>query len=235
HFIHHRVEVVRRRTELELRKARDREHILLGFQKALDNLDEVIALIRAAKQTREAKESLIARFQFTERQAQAIIELQLQRLTGMEQQKIIDELADIQRRISEYLEILGSEKVLKDLIVKELKEVQKDYGDARRTQIIEDTGEIKLEDLVAVEDVAITVTRGGYLKRTSVDTYRRQTRGGKGRIGMGTPAEDFVEHLIVSSKHSYLEIFTTRGRVYWLKAFEIPDTTTIGRGKPINN
>ncbi|HUI56534.1 MAG TPA: DNA gyrase subunit A [Bryobacteraceae bacterium] len=234
-FIDHRVEVVRRRTEFELRKARDREHILLGFQKALQNLDEVIKLIRAAKQPREARDSLIAQFQFSEKQAQAIIELQLQRLTGMEQQKILDELADIQRRIAEYLEILGSDKALRDVIVKELKEVQKEYGDERRTHIVEDTGEILLEDLVAVEDVAITVTRGGYLKRTAVDTYRRQTRGGKGRIGMGTRAEDVVEHLIVASTHSYLLIFTTRGRVYWLKAYEIPDASTAGKGKHISN
>jgi len=234
-FNQHRVEVVRRRTEYELRKAREREHLLLGFQKALQNLDAVIALIRAAANPKEARERLVARFEFTEKQAQAIIELQLQRLTGMEQQKILEELADIQRRIAEYLEILGSDKELRDLIVKELKEVQKDYGDERRTQIIEDTGEIKLEDLVAVEDVAITVTRGGYLKRTAIDTYRRQTRGGKGRIGMGTRAEDFVEHLLVASTHSYLLIFTTRGRVYWLKAYEIPDATTTGKGKHISN
>ncbi|HTS25395.1 MAG TPA: DNA gyrase subunit A [Bryobacteraceae bacterium] len=235
YFIEHRVEVVRRRTEFELRKAREREHILLGFQKALNNLDEVIQLIRAARLPREARESLIARFEFTERQAQAIIELQLQRLTGMEQQKILDELADIQRRIAEYLEILGSDAVLRGVIVKELKEVQKDFGDKRRTEIVEDTGEIRLEDLVAVEDMAVTVTRGGYLKRTSVDTYRRQTRGGKGRIGMGTRGEDFVEHLIVASTHSYLLIFTTRGRVYWLKVYEIPDATTTGKGKHISN
>ncbi|MGD0669438.1 MAG: DNA topoisomerase (ATP-hydrolyzing), partial [Bryobacteraceae bacterium] len=143
-FIDHRVDVVRRRTEYELRKAREREHILLGFQKALDNLDEVIKLIRAAKAPREARDSLIGRFEFTERQAQAIIELQLQRLTGMERQKILDELAEIQRRIAEYLEILGSDKVLRELIVKELKEVQKEYGDERRTEIIEDSGEIRL-------------------------------------------------------------------------------------------
>jgi DNA gyrase subunit A len=234
-FIEHRVDVVRRRTDYELRKAREREHLLLGFQKALQNLDAVIQLIRAAANPKEAREGLIARFGFTEKQAQAIIELQLQRLTGMEQQKIIDELAEIQRRIAEYLEILGSEKVLKDLIVKELKEVQKDYGDERRTQIIEDTGEIRLEDLVAVEDVAVTVTRGGYLKRTSVDTYRRQSRGGKGRIGMGTRTEDFVEHLLVASTHSYLLIFTNRGRVFWLKIYEIPDASTVGKGKNINN
>jgi len=234
-FIDHRVEVVRRRTEYELRKAREREHLLLGFQKALQNLDEVIRLIRAAKAPREARDSLIARFEFSEKQAQAIIELQLQRLTGMEQQKILDELAELQRRIKEMLEILGSDKVLRDVIVKELKEVQKDFGDERRTQIVEDTGEILLQDLVAVEDVAITVTRGGYLKRTAVDTYRRQTRGGKGRIGMGTRAEDVVEHLLVASTHSYLLIFTTRGRVYWLKAYEIPDATTVGKGKHISN
>jgi DNA gyrase subunit A len=234
-FIEHRVDVVRRRTEFELRKARAREHILLGFQKALDNLDEVIALIRAAKQPKEARESLIARFDFSEKQAQAIIELQLQRLTGMEQQKILDELADIQTRIAEYLEILGSDTVLRGVIVAELEEVKKSFGDKRRTEIIEDTGEIKLEDLVAVEDMAVTVTRGGYLKRTSVDTYRRQTRGGKGRIGMGTRAEDFVEHLIVASTHSYLLIFTTRGRVYWLKVYEIPDASTTGKGKHLSN
>ena len=234
-FIDHRVEVVRRRTEHELRKAREREHLLLGFEKALKNLDQVIRLIRAAKVPKEARDSLIARFQFTEKQAQAIIELQLQRLTGMEQQKILEELTDIQRRIAEYVEILGSDKTLRDLIVRELKEVQKEYGDERRTQIVEDAGEITLEDLVAVEDVAITVTRGGYLKRTSVDSYRRQTRGGKGRIGMGTRAEDVVEHLLIASTHSYLLIFTTRGRVYWLKAYEIPDATTTGKGKHISN
>ncbi len=234
-FIEHRVEVVRRRTDFELRKAREREHILIGFKKALDNLDEIIRLIRAARAPREARESLIGAFQFTERQAQAIIELQLQRLTGMEQQKIADELAEIQRRIAEYLELLGSEKLVREAIVEELKEVRKLYGDERRTQIIEDTGEIRLEDLVAVEDVAVTVTHGGYLKRTSVDTYRRQSRGGKGRIGMGTRTEDFLEHLIVASTHSYLLIFTDKGRVYWLKIYEIPDAATVGKGKHVSN
>jgi DNA gyrase subunit A len=235
YFVEHRVEVVRRRTEYELRKAREREHLLLGFQKALQFLDEVIRLIREAKNPKEARESLITRFEFSEKQAQAIIEMQLQRLTGMEQQKILDELAEIQRRIAEFLSILGSDKRLRTVIIEELREVQKNFGDERRTEIIEDTGEIRLEDLVAVEDMAVTVTRGGYLKRTSVDTYRRQTRGGKGRIGMGTRAEDFVEHLIVASTHSYLLIFTTRGRVYWLKVYEIPDATTTGKGKHISN
>ncbi len=233
-FIDHRVDVVRRRTDYLLRKAREREHLLLGFQKALDNLDAVIALIRAARNPREAREGLVATFEFSERQAQAIIELQLQRLTGMERQKIIDELAEIQRLIGEYTEILGSERVLKNLIIKELKEVQKDFGDERRTQIIEDMGEIRLEDLVQMEDVAVTVSRGGYLKRTSVDTYRRQSRGGKGRIGMGTRTEDVVEHLVIASTHSYLLLFTNKGRVYWLKIYELPDAATTGKGKHVS-
>jgi len=249
-FIDHRLDVVRRRTDYLMRKAREREHILLGFQRALNNLDAVIALIRAAKNPKEAREGLMAFItpaeakeyaklvdadprgpRFSEKQAQAIIELQLQRLTGMEQQKILDELADIQTRIAEYKDILGNEKVLRSVIVGELKEVLKEFGDERRTQIIEDTGEITLEDLVQVEDVAVTVTRGGYLKRTPVDTYRRQTRGGKGRIGMSTRAEDVVEHLIIASTHAYLLTFTNKGRVYWLKIYNIPDATTVGKGK----
>ena len=254
-FIDHRVDVVRRRTEFELRKARDREHILLGFQKALDQLDLVIETIRGSDNPKDARERLMGhlslperaflrfpvlrgggnRFDFSERQAQAIIEMQLQRLTGMERQKILDELAEIQRRITEYLEILGSEKALRGVIVKELKEIQKEYGDERRTQFLEDTGDIQLEDLVAVEDVALTVTHGGYLKRTAVDTYRRQSRGGKGRIGMGTRTEDFLEHLIIASTHAYLLIFTNKGRVYWLKIYEIPDAGTVGKGKHISN
>ena len=233
-FIEHRVDVVRRRTDYLLRKAREREHLLLGFQKALHNLDAVIQLIRESSNPKDAREKLIERFEFTERQAQAIIELQLQRLTGMEQQKILDELADIQRRIGEYLEILGSEKVLRGVIVKELKEVEKDFGDARRTEIVEDPGEIVLEDLIQQEDVAVTVSRGGYLKRTAVDTYRRQTRGGKGRIGMGTRSEDVVEHLIIGSTHSYLLIFTNMGRLFWLKIYNIPDAGTTGKGKHVS-
>jgi DNA gyrase subunit A len=253
-FIEHRADVIRRRTDYLLRKAREREHLLVGFQRALNNLDQVIALIRAARNPREAREALMAFItpaeakeyaklidagelgpRFTERQAQAIIELQLQRLTGMEQQKILEELAEIQVKIAEYLEILGSESGLRKVIVKELKEAQKEFGDERRTQIVEDTGEISLEDLVQMEDVALTVTRGGYLKRTSVDTYRRQSRGGKGRIGMSTRAEDVVEHLIVASTHAYLLIFTSKGRVYWLKVYTIPDSSTTGKGKHTSN
>ncbi len=233
-FIEHRVDVVRRRTDFLLRKDRAREHILVGFQKALDNLDAIITLIRASESSKVAQAGLIQTFAFTEIQAKAILELQLQRLTGMERQKIIDELAEIQKRIKEYLEILGSEKVLKALIIKELKEVQKDFGDDRRTQIVEDTGDINLEDLVQMEDVVVTVSRGGYLKRTSVDTYRRQTRGGKGRIGMITRSEDAVEHLVIASTHAYMLLFTNKGRVYWLKLYEIPDAGTTGKGKHIS-
>jgi len=233
-FIDHRIDVVRRRTDYLLRKAREREHILLGFQKALENLDAVIKLIRASKTPREARDGLIGTFEFTERQAQAIIEMQLQRLTGMEIEKILKELADIQLEIAGYLDILGSDKKLRGLIVQELKDVQKEFGDERRTQIIEDTGEIHLEDLIQVEDVAVTVTHGGYLKRTAVDTYRRQSRGGKGRIGMGTRTEDVVEHLVVASTHAYLLVFTTKGRVFWLKIYEIPDAGTTGKGKHVS-
>src|SRR5580698_5355579 len=242
-FIDHRIDVVRRRTDYLLRKAREREHILLGFKRALDNLDAVIKLIRDSKTPREARDRLmafeapnaVADQKFTERQAQAIIELQLQRLTGMEIEKIIKELADIQIEIAEYLDILGSDKKLRGIIVQELKDVQKEFGDERRTQIIEDTGEIHLEDLIQVEDVAVTATHGGYLKRTAVDTYRRQSRGGKGRIGMGTRTEDVVDYLVVASTHAYLLVFTTKGRVYWLKIYEIPDAGTTGKGKHVSS
>jgi DNA gyrase subunit A len=250
-FVDHRIDVVRRRTTYLLRRAREREHILLGFQKALQNIDAVIELIRACRTPKEAREALtggplpaglnpksVAATKlvrdWSEKQAQAIIELQLQRLTGMEQQKILDELADIQRQIAEYLEILGSDQKLRGLIVSELRDAKKEFGDERRTQIIEDTGEISIEDLVQQEDVAVTVTRGGYLKRTSVDTYRRQVRGGKGRIGMGTRAEDTVEHLIIANTHTYLLIFTSKGRVYWLKVYQIPDAGPAVKGKHVS-
>ncbi len=234
-FIDHRIDVIRRRTDYLLRKAREREHILMGFKKALENLDAVIKLIRASKTPKEARDGLVESFEFTEKQSQAIIELQLQRLTGMEIQKILDELAAIQIEIAEYLDILGSDKRLRGIIVSELKEVQKDFGDERRTQIIEDTGEIHLEDLIQVEDVVVTVTHGGYVKRTAVDTYRRQSRGGKGRIGMGTRTEDVVEHLVIASTHAYMLVFTTKGRVYWLKIYEVPDAGTTGKGKHVSS
>ncbi|MGO9272387.1 MAG: DNA gyrase subunit A [Terriglobia bacterium] len=234
-FIDHRVTVVRRRTVYLLRKAEERAHILLGFLKALSQLDAVIKLIRAAKTPREARDGLVARMDFTERQAQAILELQLQRLTALERDKIQAEYDELQKRIAEYHEILASDKVLKKVIVDELKQIQKDYGDVRRTEIIEEQAEIKLEDLIADEDVVITVSHSGFLKRTPVTTYRQQGRGGKGRMGMKTRDEDFVEHLFIASTHSYILVFTNAGKLYWLKVYEIPDVGAAGKGKHITN
>ncbi len=234
-FIDHRVEVVRRRTQFELRKAEEREHILLGFKKALEHLDDVIKLIRRSKSPKEAREGLMETWRFTERQAQAILDLQLHRLTQMEREKIIEELKQIQALIAELKEILASEKKLKGMIVKELREVQKDYADPRRTEIVENVEEIKLEDLIADVDMAITVSHAGYIKRTPVDVYRHQSRGGKGRIGAKTRDEDFVEYLFVASAHSYILLFSSKGRVYWLKVYEIPEAAAATRGKAISN
>ena len=234
-FIDHRVNVVRRRTAYDLRKAQERAHILEGFLKALQHLDAIIKLIRASKTPPEARQGLIAQFEFTERQAQAILELQLQRLTALEREKIQQEYDELQKKIAQYEEILASEKVLKKVIVNELREIQKDYGDLRRTEIIEEQAEIKLEDLIAVEDVVITVSHSGYLKRTPLSIYRQQIRGGKGRLGMKTRDEDFVEHLFIASTHSYILVFTNTGKMYWLKVYEIPDVGAAGKGKNIVN
>ncbi len=234
-FIDHRVTVVRRRTAFDLRKAQERAHILEGFLKALGQLDAIIKLIRASKTPKDARDGLIARFEFTERQAQAILELQLQRLTALEREKIQEEYDGLQKKIAEYKEILASEKALKKVIVDELKQVQKQYGDVRRTEIIEEQAEIKLEDLIAVEDAVITVSHSGYMKRTPLSTYRQQARGGKGRLGMRTREEDFVEHLFIASTHSYILVFTNIGKVHWLKVYEIPDVGAAGKGKNIVN
>jgi DNA gyrase subunit A len=234
-FIDHRVNVVRRRTAYDLRKAQERAHILEGFLKALQHLDAIIKLIRASKTPAEARQGLIAQLEFTERQAQAILELQLQRLTALEREKIQQEYDELQKKIAQYEEILGSEKVLKKVIVNELREIQKDYGDLRRTEIIEEQAEIKLEDLIAVEDVVITISHSGYLKRTPLSIYRQQIRGGKGRLGMKTRDEDFIEHLFIASTHSYILVFTNTGKMYWLKVYEIPDVGAAGKGKNIVN
>ena len=234
-FIDHRVNVVRRRTAYDLRKAQERAHILEGFLKALQHLDAIIKLIRASKTPAEARQGLIAQLEFTERQAQAILELQLQRLTALEREKIQQEYDELQKKIAQYEEILASEKVLKKVIVNELREIQKDYGDLRRTEIIEEQAEIKLEDLIAVEDVVITISHSGYLKRTPLSIYRQQIRGGKGRLGMKTRDEDFIEHLFIASTHSYILVFTNTGKMYWLKVYEIPDVGAAGKGKNIVN
>ena len=234
-FIDHRATVVRRRTSYELRKALERTHILEGYRKALDRMDAVIRLIRSAKSPKEAKQGLRTRFQFTDLQAQAILELQLQRLTALEREKIDQEYTELQKRIARYREILGSEKVLKKVLLGQLDQIKKEFGDLRRTEIIEEQAEINLEDLISREDVVITVSHAGFVKRTPLNNYRRQIRGGKGRLGMRTRAEDFVEHLFVASTHSYILVFTNTGRVHWLKVYKIPDIGTAGRGKHITN
>lgn len=234
-FIEHRREVVIRRTRYELKKAEARAHILEGLKKAIDHLDAVINTIRKSKSTPEARESLMAQFKFSEIQARAILEMQLQKLTGLERQKLIDEYKEVIQRIAELQEILNNESVLRNLIVKELREVQHAYGDKRRTEIIEAGAELSLEDLIADEDMAITVTHSGYIKRTPVSVYRAQRRGGTGRRGAALKTEDVVDHLFVASAHSYIMIFTSNGQVYKLKVHEIPDAGAAARGKAIVN
>ncbi|MGD1023061.1 MAG: DNA gyrase subunit A [Candidatus Sulfotelmatobacter sp.] len=255
HFINHRVEVVRRRTAFLLQKAKDREHILEGYLTALDHLDNVITIIRASANRAEARENLVAYFggkkidinttgrapkldpekPFTARQAEAILELQLHRLTKLSIDEISNELKEVRGRIEEYESILASETKLRKVIVKELEEVKEAYGDERRTRIEDEAAEIVLEDLIADEQVAVTFSHSGYMKRTPISTYRMQRRGGTGRTGMKTREEDFVEHLFIASTHAYILIFTNKGRVYWLKVYEIPDVSAAGRGKHIGN
>jgi len=234
-FIEFRREVVRRRTEFELRKAEARAHILEGLKIALDHLDEVIRLIRGSKSPAEARDGLILQFTLSQIQSQAILDMQLQRLTGLERQKILDELLELMKTVERLRAILSSEDLLMQLVVNELNAVREKFGDERRTEIIDDTGELRIEDLIADEDMAITVTNTGYIKRTPITTYRAQRRGGKGRIGMRTREEDYVSHLFVASAHAYIMIFTDRGRAYWLKVHEIPDVGPGGKGKAIAN
>ena len=234
-FIDHRKEVVRRRTVFELKKAEARAHILEGLKRALDLLDEIIALIRASKEPAAAKEGLMTRLLFSAEQAQAILEMRLQRLTGLERAKIVAEYEETLKLIARLKEILASELALRGVIIGELKEIQETYADERRTEIVDEEVELTLEDLISEEDVVITVTHSGYIKRTNVSTYRTQGRGGKGRIGMTTREEDFIDHVFIASTHSYLLIFTNRGQVYWLKVYHIPDVGAAGRGKAIVN
>ncbi len=234
-FIEFRRDVVRRRTEFELRKAEARAHILEGLKIALDHLDAVITLIRGSKNPAEARTGLTGQFGLTVIQAQAILDMQLQRLTGLERQKILDELQDLLAVIERLRAILSNERLLMEIVVEELVKVRDRFADARRTEILEATGELRIEDLIAEEDMAVTVTNTGYIKRTAITNYRSQHRGGKGRIGMRTREEDFVSHLFVASTHAYIMIFSDRGRAYWLKVHEIPDVGPDGRGKAIAN
>jgi DNA gyrase subunit A len=255
YFIDHRVDVVRRRTAYLLEKAKEREHILEGYQIALDHLDNVIVIIRGSTNRVEARENLVAYFggkkiainttgrapkpdperPFTARQADAILELQLHRLTRLSIDEITGELKAVRDNIGEYESVLGSEKKLRGVIVKELEEIKKQYGNERRTVIEDEAAEIHLEDLIADEQVAVTVSHSGYLKRTPISTYRQQRRGGTGRTGMKTREEDFVEYLFIASTHAYLLIFTNKGRVYWLKVYEVPDVGAAGKGKHVGN
>jgi DNA gyrase subunit A len=253
-FINHRIDVVQRRTAFLLRKAREREHILEGYKIALDNLDTVIRIIRASGSRVEARENLYAWGKGTEivitldrerltheergltlRQIDAILELQLYRLTQLSIDELLNELKQVREKIAEYESILASESKLRAVIVKELEDVRDKYGDARRTQIVDESAELQLEDLIADEQVAVTVSHQGYLKRTPISIYRQQRRGGTGRTGMKTREEDFVAQLIVNSTHAFLLCFTNTGRVYWLKVYEIPDVGAAGKGKSMQS
>src|SRR5437660_10183104 len=236
-------------------KAKEREHILEGYRIALDHLDNVIVIIRGSANRGDARENLVLYFggkkidinttgraprleadkPFTPKQADAILELQLHRLTKLSLDEIANELKEVRDDITEYESILGSEKKLRGVIIKELEEVKKAYGDERRTKIEDEAAEIHLEDLIADEQVAVTVSHGGYFKRTPISTYRMQRRGGTGRTGMKTRDEDFVEHLFIASTHAYILIFTNTGRVYWQKVYEIPDVSAAGKGEHVGN
>ena len=234
-FLDHRKEVVTRRTAYDLRKAEERLHILEGLRIALDNLDAVIALIRNAHDPRIAKDGLMANFGLSEIQAQAILDMRLQRLTGLERDKILQEHNETVELIAQLRAILANEKEIYRIIVDELKEIKEKYGDERRTQIIDHTEEISIEDLIVEEDMAVTISHEGYIKRHPVSLYRAQRRGGKGKIGTTTKDEDFVEYLFIASTHSYILFFTTIGKVYWIKVHELPQATRAARGRPIVN
>mgnify|MGYP001611899765 FL=1 len=234
-FVRFRNEIVTRRTIFELKKAKERAHILEGLKIAIDNLDEVITLIRKSKSPQEAREGLIKRFKLSEVQAQAILDMKLQRLTALERDKIIEEYKEVLKLIKGLEAILTDEKLLIEVIVNELKEIKKQFGDERRTEIIEKTGEITMEDIIAEEDMMVNISHGGYIKRNPTSLFRTQRRGGKGKIGMTTKEEDFVEHMFVASTHSYILFFTDKGKVYSLKVYDIPQAGTATKGKAIVN
>jgi DNA gyrase subunit A len=234
-FIDFRREVVRRRSRYELRRAEARAHVLEGYVIALDDLDRVITTIRESPNPPAARAALVANFPLSEIQADEILKLQLQRLTGLERQKILDELAELRIEIARLKELLASPRLMDGLITQELKRIADDYGDDRRTEILDRLDVFTAEDMVADEDVAISITHGGYIKRTTIASYRSQKRGGRGRVGMRTKEEDFVDNLFIASTHSYVLIFTDRGRVHWLKVHEIPEVGPQGRGKAIVN
>jgi DNA gyrase subunit A len=234
-FLQHRRDVILRRTRFELRKAEERAHILEGLKIALDHLDEIIALIRAAKNPAEAKEGLIANYALTEIQAQAILEMRLQRLTGLERDKIINEYTETLKEIERLKSILASDALVSQIIKDELLEIKEKYADERKTEIVEDIGEITIEDLITEEEMVITLSHTGYIKRNPLSAYRSQRRGGKGTTGMETKEEDFVEQLFIGSTHDYLLFFTNFGRLYWMKIYQIPEAGRTAKGKALVN
>ncbi|MCI0596884.1 MAG: DNA gyrase subunit A, partial [candidate division Zixibacteria bacterium] len=235
-FLKHRHIVVTRRTQFELKKAEERAHILEGLKIALDHLDEVISLIRKSKTPEDAKQGLIKKFELSEVQAQAILDMRLQRLTGLERQKIEDEYVELLKTIATLKEILASKARRMAIIKEELLFLKTTYGDERRTEIKdEEESEFSIEDLIAEEDMVITITHSGYCKRLPVTSYRKQQRGGRGAIGIETKEEDFVEHLFIASTHEYILFFTSAGKCYWLKVHEIPQGGKLAKGKPIVN
>ncbi|HVS04131.1 MAG TPA: DNA gyrase subunit A, partial [Thermoanaerobaculia bacterium] len=235
HFLDHRKTVVIRRTRYDLRKAEERAHVLEGILKALDRLDEVIATIRASHTPNEAKEALMGSFALSDVQAQAILDMRLQRLTGLEREKVVEEFRQLMATIERLRSILGSDQLVLEEIRRELLAIRDTYGDDRRTEIIPASGDITIEDMIADEDMVITVTASGYVKRSPLSLYREQHRGGKGRTGMVTKDGDYVEHLFVASAHSYVLVFTQSGRVHWLKVHEIPEAQPAAKGKAIVN
>ncbi|MGB9500068.1 MAG: DNA gyrase subunit A [Dissulfuribacterales bacterium] len=235
HFVIHRKEIIIRRTRFDLRKAEARAHILEGLIVALDNLDEVVSLIRNSKSPAEAKEQLIARFKLSDIQAQAILDMRLQRLTGLERDKIKNEHIEILKDIARFQEILSSERIVLNLIKDELAEMNEMFGDVRRTKIVAESKEITLEDMIAQEDMVVTISNSGYIKRNPITMYHHQHRGGKGKTGMGIKEEDFVEHLFIASTHHTFLFFTNLGRIYWCKVYDIPQSSRISRGKAVVN
>src|SRR5215470_7836833 len=234
-FLDHRKEVITRRTVYELRKAQERLHILEGLKIAIEHLDAVIALIRAAADPVAARAGLVSQFGLSETQAQAILDMRLQRLTSMERDKILEEHAEVLKQIARYREILADEREVAKIIVEELRALRQQYADPRRTRIVDDATDISIEDLIAEEDMVVTVSHEGYIKRNPVAEYRAQRRGGRGRIGATTKEEDFIEHLFVASTHAYILVFTTSGKLYWIKVHEIPQASRAARGKAIVN
>jgi DNA gyrase subunit A len=235
YFLQHRREVILRRTRFELRKAEERLHVLEGLKIALDHLDEIIALIRRSKTPDEARTALMKNYPLSEIQAQAILDMKLQRLTGLEREKIVKEFGDTLKEIERLKAIIGSEALVSNIIKEELLEFKKKYADERRTEISPETKEITIEDLIMDEEMVVTLSHQGYIKRNPLSTYRSQRRGGKGLIGMETKEEDFVEQLFIGATHDYMLFFSNLGRLYWLKAFQIPEAGRATRGKPLVN